>query len=134
MAQIVLGLGTSHTPMLNAALEDWLHNFASIDPNRVHRDKNGRQVGYDALLRQADPRAESWRDATIMTDRYRRAQDALRHLSETLADARLDSLIVIGDDQDELLHADNQPAFLIFWVYVKLKTVRFAWRGVNTDA
>jgi glycosyltransferase involved in cell wall biosynthesis len=48
-SRIVLGIGSSHTPMLNAALDDW-PRFVELDRLRPHRDKSGRPVTYDQLL------------------------------------------------------------------------------------
>ena len=36
-------------------------------------------------------------------------------LSRVLADARLDAVIIIGDDQHEQFFEDNMPAILIYW-------------------
>lgn len=130
MARIVLGLGTSHTPMLNARLQDWREGFAGIDRNRVHRDKEGRPLGYDELLARADPRAGDWRDDGISARRFERAQAGLRRLREVLASHAPETLIVIGDDQNELFHADNQPSMLIYWGETMPNTPRHRGRGL----
>jgi len=43
MASIVFGAGTSHTPMLNAAAEEW-PLFEEIDRQRAHLHKNGQRA------------------------------------------------------------------------------------------
>ncbi len=43
MAKIVLGLGTSHTPMLLAS-DATLERFIETDQTIKHRDKEGRPV------------------------------------------------------------------------------------------
>ena len=55
MAKIVLGLGTSHTPMLLAS-DETLTRFNETDQNIKHRDKEGRPVTYGELLEKADPK------------------------------------------------------------------------------
>ena len=52
MAKIVLGIGTSHTPMLNAPVGDWAR-FIERDRVRPHLTKDGRPVSYDELERLA---------------------------------------------------------------------------------
>ena len=52
---IVLGLGTSHTPMLLAS-DETLPRFLETDRNIRHRDKQGRPVTYGDLLAVADPK------------------------------------------------------------------------------
>ncbi len=49
MAAIVLGIGSSHTPMLNARLEDW-PRFIELDRMRAHLDRRGNPVNYAQLL------------------------------------------------------------------------------------
>ena len=48
MAKIVLGLGTSHTPMLLAS-DETLPRFLETDQNFRHRDKEGRPATYGRL-------------------------------------------------------------------------------------
>src|SRR5689334_4385040 len=54
MAQIVLGIGTSHTPMLNAPVGDW-GKFIERDRIRPHLTREGRPVTYEELERLASP-------------------------------------------------------------------------------
>ena len=59
MADLVLAIGTSHSPMLNSLAEDHVRH-AEIDQgksdwNRPLLDKNGRPATYDELLSRADP-------------------------------------------------------------------------------
>lgn len=113
MARIVLGIGTSHTPMLNAKLEDW-PRFVELDRPRAHRDKEGRPVGYDDLVAMADPSVLDELRPEVLADRHARATEQVERLGRILRSARLDSLIVIGDDQKELYHDDNMPSILIY--------------------
>ncbi|MBT5896283.1 MAG: extradiol ring-cleavage dioxygenase, partial [Rhodospirillaceae bacterium] len=53
MAEIVLGVGISHTPMLNGSLEDWSY-FIEADRARPHLDKDGNPATYEELLARAD--------------------------------------------------------------------------------
>jgi hypothetical protein len=113
MATIVLGLGTSHTPMLNTPAEDW-PRFIELDAVRPHLDKDGRPATYQELLRDADPGIAAQLTPGRMAERHAAAQAALGHVAEVLARARLDALIVVGDDQKELYHDDNLPSLLIY--------------------
>ena len=58
MARLVLGIGISHTPMLNAELADW-PRFIEADRARPHLDKEGKSVTYEDLLRLADAATEA---------------------------------------------------------------------------
>src|SRR5437588_11804089 len=54
MAKLVLGIGTSHTPMLNAPGEDW-PRFIDRDEVRDFLDKEGHPSTYHELLQRAEP-------------------------------------------------------------------------------
>jgi 3-O-methylgallate 3,4-dioxygenase len=50
-----------------------------------------------------------------MQARHRAVEGAMARLGDFLREARLDTLIVVGDDQDELYHPDNMPGMLIYY-------------------
>lgn len=118
MADMVLAIGTSHSPMLNSAAEDHvLHaeiDKGKTDWKRTLLDKDGNPSSYDALLSDAAPGIADQIDAEIVAGRVTRCQDSIDRLKSTIADAALDALIVVGDDQHEQFLDDNMPAVLIF--------------------
>ena len=115
MAKIVLGLGTSHTPMLLAS-DETLQRFVETDQNIKHRDKEGRPVTYGDLLEKADPEARrTWWRPQHLVARQNVARAAIKRVAQTLASAKLDALIVIGDDQNESYKEDCRPAFAIYY-------------------
>ena len=113
MAEIVLGMGTSHTPMLNLAPEEWSH-FIELDRVRPHRHKDGRPASYADLLAVADPAIQAEITPERFATRHAAAMAALAQLADRLRDAALDSVIVIGDDQHEIFHGGNLPSVLIY--------------------
>lgn len=113
MAQIVLGIGSSHTPMLNAPAEDWAR-FIERDSARSQLDKQGNVVTYEELERLADPLLAEQVTLARFMQRHQAAALEMQRIREAIAQARLDALIVVGDDQKELFHEDNQPAILIY--------------------
>ncbi len=113
MARLVAGIGTSHTPMLNAPVEDW-PRFIERDRLRPHLDKDGNPITYEALERSAGPAMLEQLRPEVFAERHRRASEQVERLARVLADARLDALIVIGDDQKELYHDANMPSVLLY--------------------
>src|SRR5215470_17830624 len=105
MAKIVLGLGTSHTPMLLAS-DETLERFVETDQKIKHRDKEGRPVTYGELLEKADPKLAHLVAPANLVARQDKARDAARHLQEVLRGAELDALVVMGDDQNESYKED----------------------------
>ncbi len=114
MAHIVLGIGTSHSPMLNSPAEDY-PKHAEIDAaGRKLLDRHGRPATYGELLARADPRISDQLKLEVMQRKVEKCNAAVARLSQTLRDARLDALIVVGDDQNEQFADDNMPAILIY--------------------
>jgi hypothetical protein len=113
MAEIVLGIGTSHTPMLNLGPEEW-SVFIELDRVRPHFHKDGRKATYADLLAIADPAISAEITPERFAAKHEAAMAALARLAGELRDAALDSLIVIGDDQHEIFHGGNMPSVLIY--------------------
>jgi Catalytic LigB subunit of aromatic ring-opening dioxygenase len=113
MASIVFGAGTSHTPMLNAAAEEW-PLFEEIDRQRAHLHKDGRRATYDELLAIAPPSLQAELAPEKLSKRHAGAMSALGRLHDGLIGARLDAVVVIGDDHKELYGDDNMPSILVY--------------------
>ena len=74
MASIVLGLGSSHTPMLNVKREEWAR-FGESDPTIARlRDTAGGVRTYDELATIAAPGVRAWLSEASFAGRYDRAQ------------------------------------------------------------
>src|SRR5437899_12507479 len=114
MAKIVLGLGTSHTPMLLAS-DETLPRFVETDQKIRHRDKEGRPVTYGDLLEKADPKLAHIVAPEHLVARQNVARGAIKRLQQTLASTILDALIVMGDDQNESYKEDCRPNFAIYY-------------------
>lgn len=115
MADIVLAIGTSHSPLLNSPAEDYPKHAAIDAAGRKLLDKNGRPCTYGDLLEKADPSIKQQIEPQILAQRSASCTENIARLSGELADAKLDALIVIGDDQHEQFFDDNMPAILIYW-------------------
>ncbi len=115
MARIVLGMGTSHTPMLNAPPTDW-PRFIERDSRRTNLlDIEGRLTTYDEQLKKAPSGITGEIAPERMAARHAAVQGAIARLGQYLAAAKLDALIVVGDDQEELYQHDNMPGILVYY-------------------
>ena len=83
MAKIVLGLGTSHTPMLLAS-DETLPRFLETDQKIKHRDKEGRPATYAELLEKADPKLAQMVAPAELVARQNKARAAIAHLARRL--------------------------------------------------
>ena len=114
MAKIVLGLGTSHTPMLMSDDEDLL-KYNEWDVIVARLDKEGRPATFDQLLAEADPALKEKVTRPEMEARQKRVRAGIETLAGKCQAADLDTLIIVGDDQDELFHDSNRPAVAVYW-------------------
>lgn len=114
MADIVLGIGTSHSPLLASPPEDY-PKHAQIDASgRKLLDKNGRPTTYGELVERADPSIKDQIAPAILRERAARCAANVERIGKVIEAARLDALIVVGDDQNEQYSDDNMPAILIY--------------------
>jgi hypothetical protein len=109
MAEIILGIGTSHSPMLSI-------DHAAAFPLLAARDRANPFVhDFDGMVRAK----ASWIGRELQPDvtraRHDANQAALARLSALLAEVAPDALVVIGDDQNEWFSPDSQPALCIYW-------------------
>jgi hypothetical protein len=115
MARIVLGMATSHTPMLNAPPSDW-PRFIERDSRRPNLlDTEGRLTSYDEQLKHAPAGIAAEITPERMAARHQAVEGAMGRLGGFLREAKLDALIVCGDDQEELFHHDNMPGILVYY-------------------
>ncbi|MGH8055774.1 MAG: extradiol ring-cleavage dioxygenase [Candidatus Entotheonellia bacterium] len=127
MAQIVLGLGTSHSPQLSTPPELWpQHGERDQRNNRGLLDLQGNHVSYEALLGKADRSIAKEITPEKRQARYDACQKGIARLGETLAQVSPDIVVMLGDDQHELFTDENMPAVLVYWGETILNLPRHA--------
>ena len=115
MAELVAGFGTSHSPMLAATVDDWLNGaFLARDKARAFVDLDGAPCRFDDLLARAPADAMARIAPDLLRERHATKEAAIVRLRDDIAAARLDTLIVIGDDQEELFDHANMPAIGVY--------------------
>lgn len=114
MANIVLGVGTSHSPQLALKPEEWSLRAADDRQNPKHYFRGGT-YSFDQLVGiRADEHLARQLTPDVMRQRHKRNQANLDLLGQKIKNAKLDMLVIFGDDQHEILLPDNSPAFMIF--------------------
>jgi len=114
MANIVIGVASSHTPQLSSGVDMWLDHAERDRRNPMLLGKDARYHNYDELLAQADPAIEQELAPAVWDDKYQRCQQAIEALTARLEKAQPDIAVVIGDDQREMFKDDGTPAFACF--------------------
>jgi Catalytic LigB subunit of aromatic ring-opening dioxygenase len=115
MAKLAAAFGSSHSVMLAAQLEDWLTKFRVTDLRAPFFDREGRPIQYADVLARAPTDIESQITPERITQRFHDVQAAMARMKEEIASARLDVLVVVGDDQHELFLDDHMPAIGIYY-------------------
>lgn len=112
MARLVAAFGSSHSPALASPAEDMPGHARRDEQYAHHLDLDGRRVTYEELLRRAAPGIDV--SEKKIGERVAACERHLDRLSRSLKDAKLDALIIVGDDQREQYFEDNMPAFLVY--------------------
>lgn len=115
MARIVLGIGTSHSPMLTLDGSDW-HNRAEADRyNKNLSLADGRLIDYEKLVElRGEPYAADATPARF-AEIAARCQQHLDRIEAAIKAAAPDVIVIVGDDQDELYSPGNMPAIAIYF-------------------
>jgi len=114
MARMVAAFAASHSVMLTCTLEDWQKNFRAFDPKGSFYDRKGNPVTYEQLLALAPPNAAELVSDEAIAKRFDDVQRAMEHMRQAVQSAKLDALIICGDDQNELFSANLQPALGVY--------------------
>ncbi|WP_405997702.1 hypothetical protein [Streptomyces sp. NBC_00829] len=118
MAQIVLGIGTSHSPVLSIPGELW-ESYAENDRNirELVFPPEGIALDYDRAVAAHVPAAIKERrgNEDSYKEQFKRCNAALDTLRDSLRAARPDITIIISDDQDEWFFDSNMPALSVYW-------------------
>lgn len=116
MAKIVLGIGSSHSPILLMEPKAWLERGAQDDQHRFTLyDNKGAQVKYADLLERAAPETAAQIEPELMQRRHQANEAGIAAIAQALREADPDVVIAIGDDQREVFHDDNMPALSVYW-------------------
>lgn len=116
MAALVLGLASSHSPQLSTPADGWAERGERDKGNPELIGTDGITSNYEDLLARTDTdRIAKEITPAKFEQRHQQNQKAIARLSKRMYDARLDVLVMVGDDQHEYLLDDNMPAFCVYW-------------------
>ncbi|MFW3169574.1 hypothetical protein [Geodermatophilus sp. CPCC 206100] len=114
MAQIRLGIGTSHAPQLSTPPEEWGQR-ARADHRNPALAFRGGDYTFEQLrdLRDAAFAAEC--DPELWQKRHAASRAAIDELGRITADAELDVLVVVSSDHKETFTDELLPQFAVYW-------------------
>jgi hypothetical protein len=115
MATLVGAIGTSHSPMLLTNPRLWRERAAQDTRNKELFDNSGKHVTFDQLSAEVGDKYTAELADEVWQQRYTACLQGMDRLAADLEELRPDVLVVIGDDQEEVFDATNQPSMAIFW-------------------
>ncbi|WAH35699.1 DODA-type extradiol aromatic ring-opening family dioxygenase [Alicyclobacillus dauci] len=107
MAQIVLGIGSSHSPQVSSPAEVWSMH--------AERDRLNPDVHFDERVKEVAATIQDQLNPELWQKKYEQCQVSVEELRNALQEAKPDILVVVGDDQEELFWDDSKPTFGVFW-------------------
>lgn len=114
MAEIVLGIGTSHSPLLTFEADMWLERAEEDRRNEALTLSDGRTLTYDALLAERGPVRGEESGKAHLSRQADRTRAALTRLADAIEAVDPDIVLVVGDDQEELFGLSNTPSIAIY--------------------
>lgn len=115
MARLVAAFGTSHSTMLFSAVENWQGLFDHVDCKAPIYDFEGTPRSFEELLASTPPAAQARLSKDATAERYESTAKAMDRLDRDIAQARLDAMIVVGDDQREIFQDACRPAIGVYY-------------------
>ena len=113
MAEIVVGIGASHGPMLVTRSDQW---GARVPADRAARHPwRGGVWSFDELVEaRRDEQLALQITPAVWAERHHRCQAAIDQLADALSAARADVAVIIGNDQMELFDDRLMPALSVY--------------------
>lgn len=101
--------------MLVCTKEDWIERFRVSDKRMPLYDRDGKRLKFDDLLAAAPKGAEALCSHEALSKAYDDTFAAIMRLKREIETAKLDALIVVGDDQHELFDDRLMPPLAIYY-------------------
>lgn len=114
MAEIVLGMWTTHGPTLSTTPEEWLLRLPADHANKAHWYKTGR-YDFDTLVEmRKDEGLAQQSSLAERTKRHGACRAAIDRMADVYAASNVDVAVIFGNDQQELFDQSLMPAFSVF--------------------
>jgi OH-DDVA oxygenase/3-O-methylgallate 3,4-dioxygenase len=114
MAEIVLGMWTTHGPTLSTTPEEWLLRLPADHENTAHPFR-GNTYDFDSLveLRRDEDDFAAKSSLEERTARHARCRSAIDTMADIFEETKPDVAVIFGNDQSEVFTASMMPTFTI---------------------
>lgn len=113
MAEIVLGIGSSHGPLLSTPPEQWDLRAKADRANRNHWFR-GKTYDYESLLAARAPGFAHEIAVETRRSRFAQCRSALEALGRKFNEVKPDAVVIVGNDQREFFNPGLTPAITVY--------------------
>ena len=113
MADIVLGIGSSHGPLLSTPPEQWDLRAKADRANKSHWFR-GRSYDYESLLQARAPGFADEIGVEKRRARFMQCRSALDALGRKFNEVAPEAVVILGNDQREFFNAGLTPAITVY--------------------
>src|SRR5215212_4343940 len=113
MADIVLGIGSSHGPLLSTPADQWELRAKADRANKNHWFR-GKTYDYETLLQERAPGFAKDVEPAVRERRFEECRTALDTLSRKFEAVTPDAVVILGNDQREFFNAGLTPAITVY--------------------
>jgi hypothetical protein len=114
LAQITLGIGTSHGPQLSTPPQEWVQR-AAADRRNPALAFRGADYTFDELSRLRGAAFAAQCDPAVQAERHARSRAAIGELGRIIRAAGIDVLVVVSSDHKEVYGDELLPQFAVYW-------------------
>src|SRR5580693_6418868 len=100
MADIVLGIGSSHGPLLSTPPEQW-DLRAKADRENTSHWYRGKTYDYPSLLKERAPGFAAEISVETRRERFAKCRRAIEALGRKFTEVSPDAVVIVGNDQRE---------------------------------
>jgi len=113
MADIVLGIGSSHGPLLSTPADQWELRARADRANKSHWYRGGT-YDFERLLQERAPGFAAEIEPDVRQRRFEQCRSALDQLGRKVDAVKPDAVVIIGNDQREFFNPGLTPAITIY--------------------
>jgi hypothetical protein len=114
VAQIVLGMATSHGPMLSTPPQQWGQRVVADKANHAHAFQGSTYTFDELVALRAGEGIAQHLSPQAWQDKHAACRRALGTLAQVFDRVRPDVAVIFGNDQMELFSEENIPAFAVY--------------------
>jgi hypothetical protein len=113
MADIVLGIGSSHGPLLSTPPEQWDLRAKADRENKNHWYR-GKTYDYEQLLQARAPGFAHEVTVEKRRERFLQCRSALEALGKKFNEVAPDAVVILGNDQREFFNPGLTPSITVY--------------------